>query len=166
MTMFPAADKMLKVFLKSLLVILAVVILILTFLQVFVRYFRIPVLSWAEEIVRLLLVWAAFLGVSILNSDRSHIQVDFFHNKLPEKWKRINNLLYDLFLLTFSAICIYFGYIVSKSAINDLSTGLGYPRALFYLPVPVSGFFSLFFILPNILKDVKAIFMVPGRGTK
>jgi TRAP-type C4-dicarboxylate transport system permease small subunit len=52
---------------------------------------------------------------------------------------------------------MYFGWLVAKSAWIDTSTSLSYSRALFYLPIPVSGVFNALFLVPSFIGAVRSL---------
>lgn len=132
-------------------------IIFFTAAQVLTRYLHISPFPWTEEIARLLLVWAVYLTVSVIVANRDHIFIDFFFRKLPERGKQFNILLSDCLFLIFSFVALFFGWIVSDAAMTDLSTSLRYPRAMFYIPIALSGALNLFFLTPILIDDVRKI---------
>src|SRR5699024_11998103 len=64
-------------------------IILLTFLQVCLRYMFSHSFAWIEEVSRYLFVWIVFLGAAIAFDADSHIKIDVIENKLPKKIKRL-----------------------------------------------------------------------------
>ena len=150
-------QKIVRRFLEVLVVLLFTAIIFFTAAQVVTRYLTTNPFPWTEEMSRLLLVWAVYLSVSIVVANREHIRIDFFVNKLPARFIRYESVFRDLLFLLFSLLTIYFGWIVSRAAWTDVSTALRYPRALFYIPIPVSGVFSLFFLIPSVVVSIREL---------
>jgi len=150
-------QKVVKRFLEVLVVLLFVAIIFFTGAQVVTRYLVANPLPWTEEISRLLLVWASYLSVTIILANREHIRIDFFVSKLPERFLRYDLIFRDCLFMLFSVAVVYFGWLVSKAAWTDVSTALRYPRALFYLPVPISAAFNLFFLVPSLIGAARAL---------
>jgi TRAP-type C4-dicarboxylate transport system permease small subunit len=148
-------QRIVKRLLEVLVVLLFAAIIFFTAAQVVTRYFTTNPFPWTEEMSRLLLVWASYLGVSIVLANRDHIRIDYFVNKLPERFLRYDRLFRDTLFLLFSFGVMYFGWLVSRAAWTDVSTALRYPRALFYLPIPISGAFNLFFVVPDLISDLR-----------
>ena len=148
---------LLRKFLESTTILLFICIIVLTLLQIVTRYFSLISLPWTEEVARLLLVWATYFSVSIVIGRRDHIQVDFLHKLLPKRLQVFNDFFVEILFLVFSFVAMYFGYLVSEAASTDYNTSLKYSSALFYLPIPISGFFNLFFISKNIAALAKSI---------
>jgi TRAP-type C4-dicarboxylate transport system permease small subunit len=148
-------QKIIKRVLEVLVVLLFTAIIFFTAAQVVTRYLTTNPFPWTEEMSRLLLVWAVYLSVSIVVANREHIRIDFFINKLPERFLCYESLFRDLLFLLFSLLTIYFGWLVSRAAWTDVSTALRYPRALFYIPIPISGAFSLCFLIPSVIVSIR-----------
>jgi TRAP-type C4-dicarboxylate transport system permease small subunit len=148
-------QKIIKRVLEVLVVLLFTAIIFFTAAQVVTRYLTTNPFPWTEEMSRLLLVWAVYLSVSIVVANREHIRIDFFINKLPKRFLCYESLFRDFLFLLFSLLTIYFGWLVSRAAWTDVSTALRYPRALFYIPIPISGAFSLCFLIPSVIISIR-----------
>ena len=150
-------QKITKRVLEVLVVLLFAAIIFFTAAQVVTRYLTTNPFPWTEEMSRLLLVWAVYLSVSIIVANREHIRIDFFMNKLPERFHSYDSLFRDALFILFSLLTVYFGWLVSKAAWTDVSTALRYPRALFYIPIPISGVFSLCFLIPSLIGSIREL---------
>lgn len=60
----------------------------LAFLQVLLRNFFHTGLTWADPIVRHLVLWVGFIGASIATKDDGHLAMDLVSRFLPEKIKK------------------------------------------------------------------------------
>jgi TRAP-type C4-dicarboxylate transport system permease small subunit len=149
--------KIVKRFLEVVVILLFVAIIVFTFAQVVTRYFPMNPFAWTEEISRLLLVWATYLGVSVVVANHDHIRVDFLLSRFPASIRRYDELFQNVVFLVFSVVMMYFGWIVAKAAWIDVSTALSYTRALFYLPIPVAGGFNLLFLVPSLVSSVRLL---------
>jgi len=58
------------------------IMVILVFLNVLLRYLFDSGLPWSEEASRIAFVWVVFLGIVIANRDDSHLRVDIVVSKL------------------------------------------------------------------------------------
>src|SRR5699024_11533524 len=88
-------------------------IILLTFLQVCLRYMFSHSFAWIEEVSRYLFVWIVFLGAAIAFDDDSHIKIDFIENKLPKKIKGIVQYFIVLLNLLAMALLLYSGTLVA-----------------------------------------------------
>lgn len=65
------------------------IMVILVFLNVLLRYMFDSGLPWSEEASRIAFVWVVFLGIVIANRDDSHLRVDIAVSKLNGLPKKI-----------------------------------------------------------------------------
>lgn len=81
----------------ALLVLFLTVMVVLTFAQIVLRAFHtyghfqwanaaVGCLDWAEPLVRLLVLWVAFLGASLITGENKHIKIDLMSELLPARW--------------------------------------------------------------------------------
>lgn len=72
--------------------------------QVFMRGVLGSGLSWADEALRLLVLWAAMLGAIAASRDNVHLRIDLLSRFLPASWRRLTAALVDLFAAGVSAV--------------------------------------------------------------
>ncbi len=78
------------------------IMVVLVFLNVVLRYLFDSGLPWSEEASRIAFVWVVFLGIVIANRDDSHLRVDVVASKLhglPKKITKITQGLITLLVL-------------------------------------------------------------------
>jgi TRAP-type C4-dicarboxylate transport system permease small subunit len=61
-------------------------------------------LAWADEALRLLVLWAAMLGAIAASRDNVHLRIDLLSRFLPPAWRRVTAALVDLFAAGVSAV--------------------------------------------------------------
>jgi TRAP-type C4-dicarboxylate transport system permease small subunit len=64
---------------------------------------------WSEEVIRLFLLVAVFLGAAVSVRGRRHIRVEFLADLLPPRLKRAWYLLLDLAALALFALLVWLG---------------------------------------------------------
>lgn len=119
------------------LVLLAIVML--SCLQVFMRFVLDAPLPWPEELSTLLLVWAVFVGSAVAVAREAHLRVDFVISRLSPRGARVVRSFAQLCVLVVAIAMCWFGWQFFKSTAGDTSTSLGYGRNLYYLPIALSG---------------------------
>jgi len=77
--------------------------------EVAARYFFIAPTIWAEELSRLIMVWAVFIGASTLVRDDGHIRVTLLTDVLPPAGQKLARFLALAFLGIFAAIISWNG---------------------------------------------------------
>ena len=91
--------------------------IILTFIQVFLRalYTHLHLhwantlmgyIDWSEPLVRLMVLWLTFLGASLLTKEKKHIKIDLFSSLLPSKLLPAREFLLSLVCVLISAIML------------------------------------------------------------
>jgi TRAP-type C4-dicarboxylate transport system permease small subunit len=50
-------------------------------------------LDWTEPLVRLLVLWLAFLGASLVTGEGRHIKIDLFSSLLSSRWQPLRDLV-------------------------------------------------------------------------
>jgi TRAP-type C4-dicarboxylate transport system permease small subunit len=129
---------------------------VLTFLQVSLRalytHAHLPWanslmgdLDWSEPFVRLLVLWLAFLGASLLTKDNKHIRIDLFSSLLPHKYLPARDFILSL-------VCALICGIMFKVCLEYVGLEKEFGGSLFLcvpnwtaqIILPI-GFFMLFF---------------------
>lgn len=111
--------------------------------------------GWTEELARFLLVWTALLGASVAFRQKQHLGIDVVTNNLHPEAQRMLAIIVDMFILVFSiAIFVIGGFkLVSNSlAMGQQMISVSMSKSVFYLALPVSGIFTVFFSLEDILR--------------
>jgi len=67
-------------------------------------------LVWADEALRLLVLWAAMLGAVAASRDNSHLRIDLVSRFLPPFWRRASAILADLFAAALSAVLAFYSF--------------------------------------------------------
>lgn len=106
-----------------------------------------------EELSRFLLVWVTFLGTVITYKDNGHIGVKFFVNMFPENIKNLILKFSKMFDICFGIVLIYFGFLMSRLTMRQISLQMGIRIGLVYMVIPVSGLLLLVHIIEKLFND-------------
>ncbi|SEI86829.1 TRAP-type C4-dicarboxylate transport system, small permease component [Bhargavaea ginsengi] len=124
-------------------------------IQVVSRFFDVS-LPATEELARLLIVWLTFLGSALAIHEKMHLGVRYFVNLASERYQRIIDTFIYALVAVLLAILVFYGFSLSVTAITTASATMRLPMAVFYLAIPVSSLFALYFIIVHILKPNQA----------
>jgi TRAP-type transport system small permease protein len=106
---------------------------------VFGRYvFELPV-TWAEELARYLMIWAALLAVSCGVARREHVAVTALLHQLPVLIRRWFDVAIDLLALAFFAFLCYFGVDMARQGATQYATIFDMTMAIPFASVSVSS---------------------------
>jgi len=98
------------------------------------------VTGFSEELVVYVVVWALFIAISKLTYENAHVRADLIVQMLPQRGRRISEIICCLIGLVFGAVMIQFSYLAAFEAweYGDLSTSsLRMPLWIFYMCLPI-----------------------------
>ncbi|MFP4156499.1 MAG: TRAP transporter small permease [Opitutales bacterium] len=110
--------------------------------------------SWSEELARLLMVWLVLLGSALVCREERHLGLDVIVRSWPAQTQRWGHLLVYCVLIVFSAVVLLWGgfYLVQERfAAGQSLPALGIAKAWFYFALPVSGVFTLLFMVESLM---------------
>ncbi|OIN09141.1 TRAP transporter small permease [Oceanisphaera psychrotolerans] len=126
-----------------------VIILGLSWVQVFRRYALDNPATWTEEVARLLLIWMTFLAAAAATRDQNHLAVDLVINRLPHAFKHLFNVFINLLVAAVGVVLCWQGAVIVELAMPDHSTSLGFSRGFFFLPTVVGGGLIMMYSVVN-----------------
>jgi TRAP-type C4-dicarboxylate transport system permease small subunit len=85
------------------LVLLLGSMVLLAVLQIVLRQFFGTGIGWADELVKIIVLWLAMVGSIAAARDNRHIRIDVLSHVLPEKLVALTRVLVDLFA---AAVCV------------------------------------------------------------
>lgn len=114
------------------------------FINVALRYLFNSSTSWAEELIRYLMVWITFIGTSLCVRQSAHIRMDFLLGRFSERTKRaVGRVVFGLSALFCLALTWYGVRLTAFSyRMGQTSPALGIPIWAVYLCVPVGSFMA------------------------
>ena len=128
---------------ETLVGLLGLVALVIGVLQVAGRYFDpARAISYAEEVIVYLIIWAIMIVSSQLVRRDGHVRPDLVLRLLPPRYLRIVEIFNCLVAVVFCSALIWYGWqIVDTSLLIDetSSTDLQFPMWIYYLALPVGS---------------------------
>jgi TRAP-type C4-dicarboxylate transport system permease small subunit len=94
---------------------------------------------WSDELARFLLVWIAFLGMSVGVRRGAHPGVDSLVRALPCRFRRAAVYAAIACSLLFFLVMVWHGALLAQRTWLQRSPSLGLRMSLPYLAVPVAG---------------------------
>jgi len=84
------------------LVVLLGSMVVLAFTQIVLRQFFDSGIGWADELVKIIVLWLAMIGSIAAARDNRHIRIDVLSHVLPDKLVVLSRIVVDLFA---AAVC-------------------------------------------------------------
>ena len=136
---------------------LAVLVLV-TFIGVFARYFAGMPFAWEEEFQLACFVWITFLGVGAAFRSGSHVAIELLVERMPEKAARIVELGGYMISMLIFMFFLYYGVqiVLSMLTMERATNILGIPYAAIYIVVPVGCLLMMYNYTQIILKKERS----------
>jgi len=133
------ADRRLADAMRTACLVAFVVLIVLATMLILIRFLPLFSLGWADEIVEMAFAWMTFLGSAVLWRSRSHFRVDLLPGLLAgSRTGQVLEISLSLISLLFFLVFTYEGTVLTLRTAMPSSI-LAWPKALWYLAMPVAG---------------------------
>lgn len=144
---------------KILLVTMLLIMVVVVFMQVVMRFVFRNSLAWSEEVARYLFIWQVWLGASYAAQKSEHMQVDLLRRKLKGNAGIYIAMLADLVSIVF---CLYltrrsFIQMQGIYKLQRMATSFPMPMWIAYLAVPVGAGLMAIRLLQNLIHAAKGL---------
>ena len=103
---------------RKIMMFILVVMVVVTFINVIMRYVFDDALFWSEEFARYLFIWFSWIGVSVGLRDKAHLRVELLGKVLSRKGLFKTNegitIIISLIWLATTAIVAYYGLQITQ----------------------------------------------------
>jgi len=121
---------------------------VLSFVQVVLRYGFGRPLTWAEEVSRYLFVWVVFVGAGIAARYKAHIALDFLVSRFtPRVQRRVAMLVGALSFVMLLLVFVWYGWFLTQVSMRQESPATGIPVGWATLAIPVGGIVTVINLL-------------------
>ena len=118
---------------------------------VFTRYALNSAASWPEPLAILLTIVLTFIGAAAAYRFNLHMNVSYFADRLPPRWRRMLDLLVQLLMATIAIFMIVWGVgLVQVTWQNSIADFPSLSVGVTYLPIPTGGLCLFLFIVERI----------------
>jgi TRAP-type C4-dicarboxylate transport system permease small subunit len=140
---------------KGLIMLMVLLMTVVIFAQVVMRYVFLSPFAWAEEVGRYLLIWISSLGAAYAVRHGMHISVIFISNKLKGITGLLVSIVIHLMVIAFSLVCLVQGLHLSFRQWDQLSAALRVPMTFAYFAIPFSFALVIMYTLELIAKSIE-----------
>ena len=134
-----------------------VVLTVVVFCDVVLRYSFKQGFSWTQEIATLMLVWFSLIGMAIGVLEKIHISIEMFTSHLPEKVISIIESIDHVLIAVFGGVMLYYGIVIMQMTKSSTLPATKMPSAVLYVILPISGLLILLNALLVAAKQEKKI---------
>lgn len=119
--------------------LLLVFTVVVTLVNVVMRYLIGASIVWADEAARMGFIWLTFVGAAVAVATGNHLAIDTLVEQAPRGLRRVLVVIANLGALAFFGLLIAGGYEQAASNMTQLSPALRVPLGYLYAAVPVSA---------------------------
>lgn len=132
-------------------------IIILISSNVFFRFILNNPITWTEEVSLALFIWLTFIGISSGIKHNSHVGIDYFVRKMPDKIRHYIQVarLVVIFAATI-LVFVYWGAAFAIHGVAKVTPVLGISYTFINLAVPLGSLLAVFHLLKVFLKRDRA----------
>ena len=130
---------------------------LLSFINVILRYIFNMSITWAAELSIYLFMASALLSSSLGFKNNLHIKIDILLHMIPNYLLKPIILLANLISTTYLLLILYYSYklVIIYQEFGEISIDLNIPMWVPYLILPISFFIATIYILENTFKIYK-----------
>jgi TRAP-type C4-dicarboxylate transport system permease small subunit len=122
---------------------------------VFTRYVLNSAASWPEPLAVLLTIVLTFIGAAAGYRLNLHMNVSYFANQLPERFRILLDLVVQLLMALIAAFMIVWGSrLVEVTWYNTIADFPFLSVGVTYLPIPIGGICLLLFIIERVFLGI------------
>ncbi|TPE50936.1 TRAP transporter small permease [Amaricoccus solimangrovi] len=134
-----------------------VLMTVIIFAQVFVRYFLNDSLQWAEPSSVMIMAWFIFLGAAVGLREGYHLSFDVLLVFLPDRVAPWLHTISDFVVAAFGFGMTWYGSQLAAKAARDMVPGIGISRFYDFLPLMVGGVLIILFSAERVLRRVAGL---------
>lgn len=120
-----------------------VVLTVIVFLDVVLRYIFNQGFAWTQEMATLMLAWFSFIGMAIGVLEKIHINIEMFTAKLPAKAISVLDSVDHILIAAFGGAMVYYGVKIMDVTKSSTMPATKLPSAVLYIILPLSGLLVL-----------------------
>ena len=139
-----------------------VLMTIVVFFDVILRYIFNQGMPWTQEVATLLLVWFSLTGMAIGVAEKIHISIEMFTMKCSAKVISVLETVNHILISVFGMMMIYYGLQIMKVTRNATMPATKLPSSVLYIILPLSGI--LVFLNALIVAAKKDKELISGVG--
>lgn len=139
---------------------LILLISIVVFIEISMRYFFGKPTNWSFETTQFLFIICTFLAAGHIHLESGHIGVDIFYSRFSRRGKLFINIITFPFPLLFIGSMVYFGFQFAYDSLMKLeSTGSVWDPIIFPIKfaLPLGALLLFLQVVVNFIRDIQDI---------
>jgi len=133
----------------------ALVLSVVTFMQVITRFIFSSPIAWGQDIIRLSFIYLVFWGGAFCVKEKEHLNIDILLTSISVKARKVVELIVNIVLVLFFVFIVYFGLMFTQSGSSQQAPYLPIPMSIYYMSLPTAGVFMIYYQLKEIFNQIK-----------
>ena len=150
-------DKFLTWLVRGVIGIALIVLFAVTFAVIIGRVFFKASMGWSQDVIRLCFTYVIYIGAAYCVREKGHLNIDFVLGMMKPTVRKAVELVINLVLLAFFVLITYYGAVFAATGGSQKSPYLMIPMAYYYYGVPVSGAMMFFYMLEQIIDEIREL---------
>lgn len=138
--------------------LIMLMIIIIVFYQVILRYVFKVGLPWSEEIARYLLIWLAMVGAVMAFKDKEFLKLELYVSSLSLKYQKLFCLFSSLITIFVSSVLLFYGFSLALLNRSQYSPSITWLRLFWVcIAIPVGGGLIMVYAIKDFLKELNLL---------
>jgi TRAP-type C4-dicarboxylate transport system, small permease component len=146
--------------------LLLLVLTLMIFINVVLRYGFNSGITVTEELGRYLFVWLVFSGAILAAGKDQHVRVDMFVRKLPRIPQTLVACICDLIMIYCCYLIVSGGYRATLRSMNEILAVSKLPVGWLYLSGTLAGFFIGLILVVRLFGRIASLTSTPEQPVK
>ena len=150
---------------ENLLLGMLLVLVVVIFMQVVMRYVARSSLSWSEELGRYLFIWMTWISTSYAVRHNRHLRIEVLTDFLSERGKLVLNIAAMIVWCGFGIFLINKGCEITAMLWRrgQITAALEIPMAVNYAAIPVGAALMSIRLVDEIVRSLKKLFALSDK---
>ena len=148
-------DKLIDGLARGIMGVSALLVFVITFLQVLCRFVLKSPLPWSTDILRLAFTYLVFWGAAWCGREKKHLNVDVILTALPAGVRRWTEIVINLILCGFFSFLIYIGIQFCLYGWTQTTSYLPLPMSVYYASIPSAGAAMLYYMIKILIRQIR-----------
>lgn len=157
-------DNILNYIIKFVMGCSALVLSVVTFLQVITRFiFKSPI-AWGQDVIRLSFIYLVFWGGAYCVKQKEHLNIDILLTSVSSQARKVIEFLINIVLILFFIFLIYYGFVFTKTGVSQKAPYLPIPMSVYYLSLPTAAIYMVYYEIMEVVSQIKSLKGNKGIG--
>lgn len=134
--------------------ILMLIMLVICFAAVIMRYIFVNPIIWSEEVILVLLVIFGYICISIDVYRDAHVALTVLYNRVPKKVQHVLDLMRHILIGVFFALMVNCGWKIYLVKYRKVMAASGWSQGIVFMAQVIAAAMCVLFCVMNVVKTL------------